>query len=63
MGDCNYDAFADLRDKKPERYGPRSTMHRAGVSTVYSSKKLTRPTAGKRGIDYIGVASPKGHDW
>jgi hypothetical protein len=59
MGDWNYDALADLRDKTPEHYGPRETMRRAGVTTVYSAGKLKRGTAGKRGIDYIGVAAPK----
>jgi hypothetical protein len=60
LGDWNYDALGDLRDKTPERYGPRGTMRRA-VTTVYVAKKLTRGTAGKRGIDCIGVAGPKGH--
>lgn len=59
MGDWNDDAFAELRDKTPEHSGPRETMRRAGVQTIYAAKKLTRGTAGKRGIDYIGIAAPK----
>lgn len=60
-GDWNFGAQADLaaiKAGKGEHYGPHLTVRRFGGVTVYDTGKLTRGTAGTRGIDYITISTP-----